>query len=232
MAGQGVSFAMPCVSGFVSTGFVSSGVVSTVLLSLLSACSGANDGGDTSIDSGTQDAALTQVDSRSGSGLPATCTGECMQMTLEVQFGAVTRTFDRAFFGLVSPAQSDSGNWEYYIESGSGDDDSCPSKSSPTPRFLLITSGIAPGTTAGEVVAPVAATVIDFEGDLLQGAPLSRSETRSLTWIAADACIPCAEGAEPDRADRMIAVDIDASFAEGTVSGHLYATHCDSLDSL
>jgi len=218
---------MPCVSGFVYSVFVT-----TVLLSLplLVACSGADSDVDTSIDGGTPDAAVTQVDS--GSGLPATCTGECTQMSLEVQFGSITRTFDRAFFGLVSPAQSDSGNWEYYIESGSGDDDACPSKSSPTPRFLLITSGIAPGTSAGEVVTPVAATVVDFEGDLLQGSPLSRSETRSLKWIAADGCIPCAEGTEPDRATRMIAVDIDASFAEGTVSGHVYAIHCDSLDVL
>ncbi len=175
------------------------------------------------------DAALT-ADAEQGA-LPSECTGSCAQMSLTAAFSLSTQSFDRAFFGLESPAQSASGQWEVYIEAGSGADAACPSKASPTPRFLFIVSGSTPGTQVGEEAGPVAANLIDFAGELATEI-LSRSTARSMKWVAADLCIACAEGSEADRDSRMLAADISATFAEGSIEGHVYATHCDSLDKL
>lgn len=34
----------------------------------------------------------------------------------------------------------------------------------------------------------------------------------------------------PNDPDGMVALDVTLTFPDGTVTGHLYATHCDSLD--
>ena len=164
-------------------------------------------------------------------GLPATCTGDCATMNLVATFGATTRTFDRAFFGLTSPKNSKSGDWEVYIENGAGDDAECPSMKSPTPDYLLILAGMPLATVdPGPITAT--ANLIDFEGALLTESFREEAASNTVTWAAFDPCIACAEGTEDDRPSRMVAVDIEAAFADGSISGHSYATHCDSLDDL
>lgn len=195
---------------------------SLTLATLLLACGGGDD------DSGA-DAGARSADAREG--IADTCTGECARMSLTATFGATTRDFDRAFFGLTSPAKSDSGDWEIYIENGAGDDDQCPTMKSPIPDYLLILAGI-PLATVNPGPVSVTANLVDFEGALLPAAPREEASSNTLTWVAYDPCIACAEGSEPDRDDRMIAVDIEATFAGGTISGHSFATHCDSLDDL
>ncbi len=215
---------------------------SLLLLWLTLSCSGgAQDGGDAggtatdasspSIDaSATIDASAPAHDATPGE-LPTTCTGTCTTMTLTAEFGGTTRSFERAFFGLVSPQNSDSGNWEIYIENGAGGDDQCPSMDSPTPRYLLILASLPLPNDDATPVSGIA-NLVDFEGALLPQSLVEEASSNTVTWRAFDPCIACAEGTEPDRASRMVAVDIETTFEGGTIIGHSYATHCDSLDDL
>ncbi len=170
------------------------------------------------------------IDASESGDLPTTCTGSCATTTLKVEFGATTRDFDRAFFGLTSPAMSESGEWEIYIENNAGTDTACPTESSPTPLYLLTLAGFRAPSQFDS--ASASATLVDFEGALLTDSPISRSTANTVSWRAADLCIACAEGSEADRPERMVAFDVDATFAQGTISGHGFAKHCDSLDSL
>jgi hypothetical protein len=152
-------------------------------------------------------------------------------MNLVATFGATTRTFDRAFFGLTSPEKSESGEWEVYIENGAGADDACPTMKSPTPDYLLLLAGMPLATVdPGPIMA--SANLVDFEGALLPDSIREEPASNSVTWAAYDPCIACAEGTEEDRASRMVAVDIETTFASGSITGHSYATHCESLDDL
>ncbi len=202
----------------------------SVLFCLVLACDGGgtqDEGGDAA----AVDASQPTADAQSGE-LPTTCTGNCTTMTLSAEFGVTTRPFERAFFGLTSPQNSGSGTWEVYIENSAGGGEQCPSMNSPTPRYLLILAGL-PFPSDG-AAGPVSGTVnlVDFEGALLPQAPREEASSNTVTWRAFDPCIACVEGTEPDRASRMVAVDIETTFAGGTISGHSYATHCDSLDDL
>ncbi len=206
-------------------------------LSLLALACGGDDSNDGGTDAGLGDAATSLADGASGqgadaqAGLPNTCAGDCSTMNLVATFGTATRTFDRAFFGLTSPQMSDSGAWEIYIENGAGEDDQCPTMKSPLPDYLLLLAELPLATDdAGSVSAT--ANLIDFEGALLPSAARAEAVSNTVTWSAYDPCIACAEGSEDDRTTRMVAVDIEATFAGGSISGHSYATHCDSLDSL
>ena len=68
---------------------------------------GASDGGPPSaVDGGRADA--------NDDELQGTCVGDCATMNLSIVFGDVSESFDRAFFGMTSPAESESGDWEIY----------------------------------------------------------------------------------------------------------------------
>lgn len=158
------------------------------------------------------------------------CLGACGGVDAGVAFGAVNRSFTRAFFGLSSPAKTD-GGWEVYLEASAGGDDGCPSPTSATPDYLLIVSGL-PAPTGPVSATPKQTTLVDFEGALLPSAAFSHATQSTVTWSAADICIACSQGTQPDRAGRFVALDYSASFDAGTSQGHLYATHCESLDDL
>ena len=209
------------------------GLCSSLMLVL--ACSGGDS--DSAVDGGAGGVAdaAARVDggptADAQGGLPSTCTGDCATMNLTATFGATTRTFDRAFFGLTSPQQSESGAWEVYIENGAGADDQCPTMKSPTPDYLLLLAGMPLATVdPGPITAT--ANLIDLEGALLTDSIREEATSNTVTWAAYDPCLACAEGTEDDRPDRMVAIDIASTFASGSISGHSYATHCDSLDDL
>ncbi len=190
--------------------------------------SGADAGASTNTDAATVAAdAMATVDAGGGEG----CTGACATMDLTATFGETVRTFDRAFFGLTSPQNSDSGEWELYIENGAGADEECPSMKSPTPDYLFILASM-PLQSADPGPITATANLIDFEGALLVDSIREEAASNSVTWVSYDPCVACAEGTENDRDDRHLAVDIEATFADGSISGHAYATHCDSLDNL
>ena len=136
--------------------------------------------------------------------------------SLVAMFGSVQRTLDRAYFGVTRSASGATLHVEAYRGGGSG----CPTQSSPTTDYTLVLgtvpmpSGMMPSTSPGNI--------LDFVGDLLNG-PLGAAATAvTITPVATDVCATCT--------GTFLAVDVSLTFAAGTIAGHLYATHCDSLD--
>ena len=199
-------------------------VVLFTSLLILSGC------GDEGVGKSAADAGPLADAAPSGSTLPEACSGQCATMNLTVNFGTTTRTFDRAFFGLTSPSMSDSGEWEIYIENNAGTDETCPTVSSPSPDFLLSLGGFLVPTEIGD--SSSSATLVDFEGALLTDEVFERASAHTVSWRAADLCVACSEGTEADRPERMVAFDLAATFTGGTISGHSYARHCNSLDKI
>lgn len=135
---------------------------------------------------------------------------------LAARFGSVQRTLDRAYFGVTRSASGATLHVEAYRGGGTG----CPTQSSPTTDYTLvlatvpIPSGMTPLTSPGNI--------LDFVGDLLNG-PLGAAATAvTITPLATDVCATCT--------GTFLAVETSITFAAGTITGHLYATHCDSLD--
>ena len=201
-----------------------------VLAVFFSACSG-NDsppGRDAGPDAVTDGAA----DSGNGGSLPTTCTGDCQTTDFAITIDASSATFERAYFGLTSPAMSERDRWEIYVEASAGGDGLCPTEDSPTPDRLLILAGLPVPESMAESTDPgLALTFLDFEGSFLSEGPLSRATSISVAARAANPCVECAEGGAAE-GERLIALTIDGSFAEGPGQGRVYATHCDSLDDL
>ncbi len=141
------------------------------------------------------------------SGLPATCTDRCAETVLRAEFRLV-RTLDRAVFG-------NNADGTLHVEAYLGGD-GCPSETSPTPDYTLVLGKVAPPNGP----APTFATgnVLDFVGDLLGGDLGAQAHT----------VIVRATAAKPSD---FVALDVDLDFFEGNLDGHLYATHCPSLDS-
>ena len=164
-----------------------------------------------------------------GGGEP--CDADCRTHDLTATFTATTVAFERAYYGLTSPASSGSGDWEIYVESYVGGDPGCPTQTSATPDHTLIIAGHPAPLPASALTDAngLTATVLDFEGGLL-GGPISSGATAILsTKDASDVCISCV-GTGPDD-DGFVAMDVELTFAEGTINGHVYATHCESLDA-
>jgi hypothetical protein len=87
--------------------------------------------------------------------------------------------------------------------------------SSPTPRYTLILGSVPVPSGAGTLTSP--GSFLDYDGDMLGGslgAPATQVMLDSAGYGAGS----------------FIALDVMLTFAAGTVSGHLYATHCVSLD--
>jgi hypothetical protein len=149
----------------------------------------------------------TTADVVSGDPL-ASCTGQCKNTALTAAFKS-TRTLDSAYFGVTS--QDGSLHIEAYRRAGSG----CPTMSSPTADYTLVISSMAAPTSTAPLTSPV--NILDFKGDLLNNALGLAATMETLTPVAYSA-------------GNFVAVDVNAVFSQGTVSGHLYATHCASLD--
>ena len=141
----------------------------------------------------------------------ATCEGECAQTALSAEFGAVTETFDLAFFG-VEP----DGSLRVEIYGGAADE--CPTMDSPSPeRTIVIPALLSP---VDETPQDVTATLLDFASTLTD-APLTPASSATAT--------PRAARLEPLES-AFVRFDFEASFEGGTIEGPVYATHCGSLD--
>ena len=198
---------------------------------LIAACG--DDGGDDGPVNVTPDAVVAGepfVDAAPAGALSTSCDGECAQVDMLASF-SVERPFQRSFFGLTAPSRSSSGEWEIYFEVNAGDDEDCPTQDSPVPDFLLSVSGLTLPTETS-THQDGSATIVDFGGEILADAVFEEAASMSLTWVAADPCQGCTEGTEPNRDTRFLAYDLVVNFVGGTVEGHGYATHCESLDQL
>jgi hypothetical protein len=161
-------------------------------------------------------------------GLPTTCAGACATLDLTATFGGTSRGFDRAFYGLTRGRAGTT----LYVEATGGGDPGCPTETSRTPERTFRVADLAlPASTA-----PLAGAgaLLDFTGDLLPGAPVASASATTVTPVAARLCASCVGMPAPSDPDGLVALDVTATFAAppGTVSGRVYATHCDSLDTL
>jgi hypothetical protein len=141
-------------------------------------------------------------------GLSTTCTGTCQTTALTAAF-QTTRMLDHAYFGITAADNT------LHVEVYKGGATGCPTMSSPTPDYTLILGRVIRPTSSATSSSP--GNILDYQGDLL-GGPLGAAAT-SVTITPAAAM-----------GDVFVALDVMLTFAAGTVSGHLYATHCASLD--
>ena len=136
---------------------------------------------------------------------PPPCTGACQVTALTATFAA-TRVLDRAHFGVTAS------DGTLHVEAHRGGGTGCPSQSSPNPDYTLVLGRVmatAPGSSPGNI--------LDFVGDLLGGPLGAAATTVAITPVASDS--------------DFVALDIELAFEAGTIAGHLYATHCASLDA-
>lgn len=165
----------------------------------------------------------------SGGTLPKSCSGACAKQTLSVIFGSVTAPIERAVYGIDKDAQGKPG---IYIEALHGGFAGCPQQSSPTTDRTLIVSGLPLPTDTTPITKTdgLVVSLLDYKGDLLPSKPLTKATAASVTFVAADVCPGCVGKPAPSHPGGFVALDLSATFPEGTVSGRLYAVHCDSLD--
>ena len=163
------------------------------------------------------DPASTLPDAPVAIDAPASsCEGACKVTGLTATFNSVQRTLDRAYFGITRSASGATLHVEAYRGGGSG----CPTQSSPTTDYTLVLGTVPMPTGMMPVTSP--GNILDFVGDLLNG-PLGADATAvTITPVATDVCATCT--------GTFLAVDTSITFAAGMITGHLYATHCDSLD--
>ncbi len=187
-----------------------------VILFVLAACG--DDGG-----SGTPVDAAASLDAAVDAPAGGPCTGACRTTSLTATFGADVRTLDRAYYGITKTATDATLHVEAYKDGGAG----CPTNTSPTPAYTMIL-GKVPITSGG--TSP--GNLLDFTGDLLDGPLGAAATTVTLQTKTLDVCPTCVGMPAPADADGFAAVDVSLTFAAGTIVGHVFATHCDSLDEL
>lgn len=161
-------------------------------------------------DDGSQQPLDGSAGSDAMTGLATTCTGACATTSLTATFGQTTRRLDVAYFGMTTS----NGMQALYVEAYGGAAAGCPSMNSPTPDYTLILGSVPMPTSTAAITSP--ANLIDFQGDLLPSPAPLKATTVTLTPVAKNAA--------------ELALDVDLTFPSGTLAGHLFATHCDSLD--
>lgn len=173
--------------------------------------------------SGTAPDAATDGPPQGDAGLPSTCEGGCRATDLTAAFGATTRRLDRAYYGVTASSAT------LHVEAYRGGDPGCPTPSSPPPDYTLVLGTVAIPTSTMPAGSP--GNLLDFVGDLL-GGPLGAAATSvTLTPVAANVCATCVGMPAPADPDGLLALEVSLTFESGTITGHLFATHCDSLDT-
>ncbi|MEZ4409566.1 MAG: hypothetical protein R3A52_24300 [Polyangiales bacterium] len=137
------------------------------------------------------------------------CTGACATTTLRAAFGSRTGDFSRAQYG-VNAANT------LHVEAYFGGSPECPSMSSPTPQRALVISGVRASADPTPQETDLRVSLFDFSGDLTS-APIARATSARVV----------SRGYQPGG---YISFEFTATFDEGTITGGVFATHCDSLD--
>ncbi len=137
----------------------------------------------------------------------ATCTGACAVTAVAVNIAA-QRTLEVAYYGVNSDGS-------LHVEAYAGASPGCPEMTSPTPDYALILGAVP--VPADATASTSAANLLDYKGDLLGGPIGKAAATVALTPVSFAAAL-------------HLAFDLNLGFAPGTATGHLFATHCASLD--
>jgi len=173
---------------------------------LLAACGG---GGD----SPSPDAPSV-ADASPDAATFATCTGACRTTTLTAAF-TTSRGLDRAYYGVTMTPLS------LHVEAYKNAPTGCPTQTSPSPDYTLILGRVPVPADATPSTSP--GNILDLKGDLLGGGAIGAQATMvTITPVAADRVMA---------ADGFVALDVMMTFPAGTVMGHLFATHCASMDA-
>lgn len=169
-----------------------------------------------------------------GGSEPPPCEGACRENTVAADVGARSYPFDVAYYGLTHPSRSDSGAWTLYVEAYFGAPAGCPSSDSPTPDRTLIVSNVPLPDTYPGPEAEVGGALFDFDGAILAGFPFARYDSATAVVETLDICTECAGQQPPSDPDGFVALDVTISLEDGggEVTGHIFATHCDSLDDV
>ncbi|MFU8804055.1 MAG: hypothetical protein ACNA8W_09630 [Bradymonadaceae bacterium] len=161
------------------------------------------------------------------------CETFCEDKTIFIEGGTDVFPFTRAAYGLSSPQQTESGQWEIHVEAWEGGFTGCPEQDSPTPARQLLLSGLKL-PEGGEVQGDedgVALTLLDYQGDVVTAEnPISRASVVRVLPMRWEICTECVGGAEPSHEEGELVLRLEAVFEEGELSGELVARHCDSLD--
>lgn len=182
---------------------------SLAVLLLLAACG--DDGSPAPVDAPVDGPPVDMAPGdMAGNSLSTTCTGACATTDLTATFGSTTRQLDVAYFGVTTQGSTQT----LYVEAYGGAATGCPSMDSPTPDYTLIFGTVPMPTSTATITSP--ANLIDFQGDLLAGPAPLKATTVTLTPVAKNAT--------------ELALEVQLVFPSGTLAGHLFATHCDSLD--
>ncbi|HEX5063016.1 MAG TPA: hypothetical protein VFV99_26760 [Kofleriaceae bacterium] len=135
------------------------------------------------------------------------CSGQCKNTSVALMF-QTNRTLDSAYYGTTFDATTL--RIEAYRKANPG----CPTTGMANPDYKLILGEVNPATPDSNMST---ANIVDLKGDLL-GGPLGLAATgKQITLVAA------VDGS-------FIAVDVMLTFSSGTAMGHIYATHCATLD--
>ncbi len=141
-------------------------------------------------------------------GDAAMCTGNQCLTDITAMF-TTTQKLDLAYYGVIFDTKN------LRVEAYSRATRDCPTSTSPTPDYTLIVNEVRPM----QMSSPQAtANILDFKGDLL-GGPLGLAATSVMVMRIAY------------QKDGPIELEVMLEFSSGTVMGHIYATHCDSLDA-
>ena len=182
--------------------------ISIVALVLAAACGGG--GSNPAVDAAVGDGAA--ADAADGF---TTCTGACRTTALTAAF-VVNRPLDRAVYGVTMTPPS------LHVEAYAGAAPGCPTQSSPSPDYTFILGRVPVPMSTAPSTPPGPGNILDFTGDLLGGPLGAAATTVAITPVAA---------ADPTGAAGFVALDVTATFANGTVTGHVFADHCASLDA-
>jgi hypothetical protein len=173
-----------------------------LVLLLVAAC-GDDGGSSTPDDGGPADSA------------EASCTGTCAVTSVNAMFTS-TKTLTIAWYGVTAAENT------LYVEVDLGGSTTCPEESSPTPDYSLVMGTVPIPTGTTSVMSGGAMLDYSTGGDLLGGPPVAQAMTITLT--------PDISNGPPSVPGAHLAFDITGTFTGGTVSGHLYALHCASMD--
>ncbi|AKV01260.1 hypothetical protein AKJ09_07923 [Labilithrix luteola] len=145
------------------------------------------------------------------------CDGDCLKTSLEADIGGVKAPLDRGQYGTDGTGAAQT----LHIEAYAGGDPACPKQGSPSPDRTFVLSGIPIGAVGSKLTQAdgVTAAYLDYKGDQLPSKPITNATAVEATLVEKDSATPPA----------WVAVDVKATFPEGTMQGHVFASYCQSL---
>jgi hypothetical protein len=133
--------------------------------------------------------------------------------SVEAKINDVSRTLDRAQFGLTKAGSAET----LWVEAHEGGIAECPEKQ--TPKRTLIVRDVPKGAPGDRFTKDdgIGVALLDYAGDqITSGRPTTTATAATVTIVAIDA-------------EASVEIEVEATFAEGTAKGRVYATYCAAM---